>query len=106
MKNTIDFIKIKNGELGAVNFNNMIPVKENNYDLIDLNAETNSSYEKKYLKLLKEQLDWLNSNSNQVKNKSYKLYHLYNDGKLAENIKSRCCNFKLLEEKCELYLKN
>ena len=23
MKNTIDFLKIKNGELGAVNFNNM-----------------------------------------------------------------------------------
>ena len=28
MKNTIDFLKIKNGELGAVNFNNMIPVKK------------------------------------------------------------------------------
>ena len=28
MKNTIDFFKIKNGELGAVNFNNMIPVDE------------------------------------------------------------------------------
>ena len=30
MKNTVDFFKIKNGELGAVNFNNMIPVNENN----------------------------------------------------------------------------
>ena len=28
MKNTLDFFKIKDGELGAVNFNNMIPVKE------------------------------------------------------------------------------
>lgn len=44
MKNTIDFLKIKNGELGAVNFNNMIPVK-----------------------------------------------------------RERCCNFKLLEEKCLKY---
>ena len=26
MKNKLDFFKIKNGELGAVNFNNMIPV--------------------------------------------------------------------------------
>lgn len=30
MKNTIDFLKIKDGELGAV------PVRENNYMLIDL----------------------------------------------------------------------
>lgn len=40
MKNTIDFFKIKDGELGAVNFNNMIPVNENNYSLVDLNKET------------------------------------------------------------------
>ena len=39
MKNTIDFLKIKNGELGAVNFNNMIPVKKKNYLLIDLNKQ-------------------------------------------------------------------
>ena len=26
MKNTIDFLKIKDGQLGAINFNNMIPV--------------------------------------------------------------------------------
>ena len=37
MKNKIDFLKIKGGELGAVNFNNMIPVKEHNYCLVDLN---------------------------------------------------------------------
>lgn len=30
MKNTLDFLKIKNGELGAINFNNMIPVMKNN----------------------------------------------------------------------------
>ncbi len=37
MKNTVDFFKIKGGKLGAVNFNNMIPVRESNYSLIDLN---------------------------------------------------------------------
>ena len=54
MKNTIDFFKIKNGELGAVNFNNMIPVRENNYNLIDLKGETITPQEAKYQKLLKE----------------------------------------------------
>ena len=103
MKNTVDFLKIKNGELGAVNFNNMIPVSKNNYNLVDLNKETLTLSELKYQKLLKEQLVWLNSNYIQVKNKSFKLYSLYNSGKLAENIKARCCDFKLLEEKCLEY---
>ena len=61
MKNTVDFIKIKDGELGAVNFNNMIPVNESNYSLVDLNKETLTIAELKYQKLLREQLDWLNA---------------------------------------------
>ena len=97
--------KIKDGELGAVNFNNMIPVNESNYSLVDLNKETLTIAELKYQKLLREQLDWLNANYKQVKNKSFKLYQLYNNGKLPENIKARCCNFKLLEEKCIEYNK-
>lgn len=103
MKNTIDFLKIKQGELGAVNFNNMIPVKEDNYFLVDLNKETLTTAELKYQKLLKEQLNWLNKNYHQVQNKSFKLYQLYNNGKLPENVRNRCCNFKLLEEKCLKY---
>lgn len=105
MKNTVDFFKIKNGELGAVNFNNMIPVNKNNYTLVDLSKETLTISELKYQKLLIEQLNWLNANYYQVKNKSLKLYQLYNNGKLSENIKSRCCNFKLLEQKCIEYNK-
>ena len=105
MKNTIDFLKIKNGELGAVNFNNMIPVNENNYTLVDLYKKTLTLEELKYQKLLVEQLNWLNSNYYQVKNKSFKLYQLYNTNKLPDNIKVRCCNFKLLEKKCLEYNK-
>ena len=103
MKNTVDFFKIKNGELGAVNFNNMIPVRENNYTLVDLNKETLTLSELKYQRLLREQLEWLNANYYQVKNKSLKLYKLYNSGKLPKNIELRCCNFKMLEEKCLEY---
>ena len=103
MKNTVDFFKIKNGELGAVNFNNMIPVNTNNYTLVDLNKENITLEELKYQKLLREQLAWLNANYKQVKNKSFKLYELYNSGRLPDNIRDRCCNFKLLEEKCLQY---
>lgn len=105
MKNTVDFYKIKNGELGAVNFNNMIPVMKENYTLIDLNKEALTVSEMKYQKMLKEQLSWLNKNFIQIKNKSFKLYQLYNSGKLSNNLKSRCCDFKLLEEKCIEYNK-
>ena len=108
MKNREDFSRIidKKGKIiGALNFNNMIPVNKENYTLVDLNKETLTLSELKYQRLLREQLDWLNSNYYQVKNKSFKLYQLYNDNKLPKNIKSRCCNFKLLEEKCIQYNK-
>lgn len=106
MKNTIDFFKIKGGDLGAINFNNMIPVNIENYVLIDLNKETTLANEEKYFKLLKKQLNWLNANYTQVKNKSLKLYQLYNMNKLSKNIMDRCCNFKLLEEKSKIYIEN
>lgn len=103
MKNTLDFFKIKNGELGAVNFNNMIPLNNENYELIDLNKKINDLDEIKYQKTLKEQLKWLNKNYDQVKNKSYKLYNLYINNRLPKKIMDRCCNFILLEQKSKEY---
>lgn len=44
MKNTIDFFKIRNGELGVVNFNNMIPAMKNNYKVINLNDLKDKKY--------------------------------------------------------------
>lgn len=104
MKAIIDFLKIKDGELGAVNFNNMIPVRENNYAIVNLNKPAFNESEQKYQKMLIEQLDWLNAHYRQKKSKSFKLYNLYINDKLPKNIKIRCCNFKLLEEKCKEYI--
>ena len=105
MKNTLDFFKIDGGKLGAVNFNNMIPVSKNNYEVIYFNKILLNKNHIKYNDLLKDQLTWLNKNYNQVKDKSKKLYDLYNTNKLPKNIKDRCCNFKLLERVCEEYNK-
>lgn len=105
MKNTIDFLKIDDGNLGAVNFNNMIPVRKKQYKLVDLNQNVKDKSLKKYHKLLQEQLNWLNAHYLTIISKSYKLYELYNSGRLSTNIKNRCCNFKLLEEKCLAYNK-
>ena len=101
MKNTIDFLRLDNGKLGAINFNNMLPVTDNNIEIIDLNIKYNSKKEEKYQKLLKEQIYWLNRNDEKLYKRSKKLYNSYINGKLDNKIKLRCCNFKLLEEKCK-----
>ncbi len=104
MKNSIDFMKIDNGNLGAINFNNMIPVKRENYTLVNLNVRLKNAIDKKYYKLLSEQLDWLNAHKLQIEEVSHKLYDWSIADRLPKNVKKRCCNFKLLEQKCQEYL--
>lgn len=103
MKNNIDFIKIKNGELGVINLNNMIPVMPGNYSLLDLDNMPSNTYDLKRYILLNKQLKWLNKNIKDIKNTAFTLYDLYCNDLLSNNVKLRCCNFKLLEEKCVLY---
>lgn len=105
MKTKIDFLKLDNGNLGAINFNNMIPVTDRNIKKIDLDKEVLNKSEEKYIKLLKEQIFWLNRNDEKLYSRSKKLYDKYINGVLDSNIAQRCCNFILLEEKCIEYNK-
>ena len=92
MKNNIDMVKIDGGRCGVVNFNNMIPVTSNNYELFDLNAIPKDTNELKRQNLLKTQLLWLNKNIKRVKEKAVKLYEKYKNGKLDEKIKPNFYN--------------
>ena len=103
LKNTLDLIKIENGTYGVVNFNNMIPVMDKNYVIFDLNKKTENRAENYRLELLRNQLRWLTANKKDVNTKSKLLYNLYKSNKLPKNVKDRCCNFPLLEEKCREY---
>lgn len=103
MKEKLDFFKLDSGRLGAINFNNMIPVTDKNIIYIDLNAKNLTKQEIKYNKLLQEQIFWLNRNCSKLYERSKKLYDKYIDGTLNLSIKMRCCDFKLLEEKCIEY---
>ena len=103
MKNNIDFMKIDNGRLGVINFNNMIPVKPECYELLDLSTMPNTKSEINRQNLLKTQLLWLNKNEFDVKGKAVNLYQKYVNNKLPFSIKQRCCNFVLLEEKNRNY---
>ena len=72
MNNQIDFIKIDNGKLGAINLNNMIPVNKENIKKINFNLITNSQYKE----LLIDQLNWCNKpkNKDTIINRSSRLY--------------------------------
>ncbi len=106
LKNTIDLLKIDNGKYGVVNFNNMIPVYSKNYTEFDLNKKSKDKHEMLRIELLRNQLRWLTSNKKEITLKSKLLYNLYKNNKLPKNVRDRCCNFQLLEEKCKEYNKN
>lgn len=78
-------------------------VKEANIIKLDLNKKCSTKQEEKYTKLLQEQIYWLNRNSEKLYGRSKKLYDKYVNGTLDKYTKERCCNFKLLEEKCNEY---
>lgn len=105
MKTTLDFLKIANEDLGAINFNNMLPVTDKNIIKLDLDKKCLNKTEEKYIQMLKEQIFWLNRNNHKLYDRSKKLHDKYLNGTLNKSIAKRCCNFKLLEEKCIEYNK-
>lgn len=105
LRNTIDLLKIDNGDLGVINLNNMIPVTNKNYEEFDLKKEPKDEEELFRITLLSNQLRWLTSNRQEIRTKSKLLYNLYKNKKLPKNVAIRCCNYILLESKCKEYNK-
>ena len=106
MKNQIDFLKIKGGEWGAINFNNMIPVYPGNLIKVEMKIyETDSQQDIAYKNLLSNQLSWCNSHKDTILNQAEKLYRLVVDGRAWDTLASRCCNFALDEILCASYAK-
>lgn len=106
MKNGKDFSKIASGSLGAINFNNMIPVPNEALLIKDIDNEPNEQYKNL---LQKQYVEILNTQEN-IRKKAQELHNLslLPDKGLSENdikVKNRCCNFALLEEKCKEYEK-
>lgn len=60
----------------------------------------------KYKKMLEEQLTFLNNHKAELFKKINLFQNMYRKNHLSNNIKSRCCQFILLEEKCREYKKN
>ncbi|NFH00772.1 hypothetical protein FC831_10680 [Clostridium botulinum] len=72
MKNTIDFLKINNGEDGAINFNNMIPIID------DVVVEFNVLDEKRigYKNILFNQVKFIKRESKNILENAIKLYEM------------------------------
>jgi protein AbiQ len=102
MKNDKDFSKMfdKNGKLiGAINFNNMIPVDNRSIKPIDINVHPKDSpKDKAYKELLNDQLNWCNQNKESIIKKANRLYIIVTETPdKFRNLTRRCCDFKKLE---------
>ena len=105
LKNTLDLIKIDGGKMGVINIINMIPVNKNEYTEYDLSLKNTSNIDRARKILLRKQLRWLNGNQTEIITKCKRLYRLKIKNELPENVSDRCCDYKLLEEKCKEYSK-
>lgn len=102
MKNDVDFMRIEGGTLGAINFNNMIPVHDTAILPIDISAVTDV----KYRFLLINQIRFFNKNEISILNKASKLYNSYKHNLLRPSVKERCCDFLNLEKVSKKYNPN
>lgn len=101
MKDMQDFLKIDDGRLGGINLNNMMPIPKCYLEKIKL-------YEledEKYKIMLKKQIRWINQNSLRIHNRARNLYYLILNGHTTEQLLKRCCDFRLLERKCDDFMR-
>ena len=78
----------------------MIPVKKNNYSLVDLNDRKSTKNESQRIELLRNQLRIINHRKKEMLFKAKILYIRDSNSQLPLNISKRCCNFCLLEKIC------
>ena len=94
----IDVFKVDGGKLGIVNINNMIPTPLNCISEV-LPIIT----DKKYKILIQKQTTYINNHKSALFKKVRHFMLQYDKGYLPDNVKERCCDFRLLEEKCQEY---
>lgn len=108
-KNSVDFMRIldesrknehgANIMIGALNFNNMLPVTDELLKEIDTKIRSSDSPQTvKYKKMLTKQLDWCQKNEDAILSHANKLYTLITEHpERNRNLTRRCCNFQKLE---------
>ena len=99
-KENPSFIRVRNRKgknVSIIRFAEMIPIPQNEIQLLDFNSR---GY--KYRDLLQAEIDFINDNRKEIYSKAEKMYK--NVAKLKiPFFNSISCNFKLLEQKANLY---
>ncbi len=103
MRENITFRKIcdKSGKvLAAFNLNNMIPVRDEYVSEIDLKIRPQDSPELiHWKKLCIKELDWCQSNRNEIERLANELYRIYSSDEPFGK-REICLNFPALEKEC------
>lgn len=94
-------LKLDNGNLGLMGFNNMIPVHKSALIYFDINSEQ----DEKYRELLKRQASWINKNKAKIYERASKTYYTVSM-KNNDFMNRVCCDFKKLEKACKNYNPN
>lgn len=112
MSNSLDFHKLQDKSTGylyaVLNINNMIPVPTNCVTQLKYNQVEsfrlfqNEKEKTDYVYLLQKEKSLIDNVQETLQNKAAKLYQKCID-KPDSSLASRCCNFKMLEEKCNAY---
>ncbi len=102
MKNDVDFMRIEGGKLGAINFNNMIPVVDSAVKKIN----TREIMDWKYKLLIINQISFFDEHDTEIVDRATKLYKSIVRHTARKAVQERCCNFQLLEKKSALYNPN
>lgn len=91
-------LKLDNGLLGIMGFNNMIPVKK--YQLLEFNILEEA--DEQYRNLLLKQLAYCEKNRGLILSRAETTYRKATDGK-NPFYRRVCCDFKRLEQNCDKY---
>lgn len=97
MNERVDFIKIK--DYAVININNMIPVPEGQYILVDINGTKDPQY--KYL--LQAESREINRQKNRIMKNAQIVYNHKLRNKDSTPLAKRTNDFTLLENKCKQF---
>lgn len=94
-------MKLDNGRLGLLGFNNMIPVNDSALISFDIDQEE----DEKYAELLRRQISYINRRKADILDSASKTYFKATNGN-NEFLSKICCDFKKLERACKRYNPN
>ena len=100
---TIKFPKM----IATIKFNNMIPVRDDVINRIDLSKYKGNKNDEDYLALLVKEILFCSENKERLLVKANKTMKIFNEKKpFMKSVVDSCCNFSELEKVCSEYKKD